>query len=79
MKSLIIKYFTRPLYCKELFWGKSLRIFCDGGNPTWRWVPKFYKAGYAEFWGLSGFWVNFWGRQIFFSFGEDKKGLYKTI
>jgi hypothetical protein len=68
--------FAKQLKGKRLYWGKKVRIYCDGGYPIFRLFPRFHKIGYAPYWGIKGFWVNLWGRQIHFSFGEDKKGLY---
>jgi hypothetical protein len=32
---------------------------------------------YDKYWKIKGFCFQWLGRQVFFSFGEDKKGLYK--
>ncbi len=77
LKQKIIYYITNKLQGKKLLWFKYLRIFCDGGYLKFRWFPKFRKASYDKHWGMFGFALYIFGREINFSFKEDKKGLYK--
>lgn len=76
MKNWIKKHFTYPLYARNILWEKKIRIFCDGGEPIWNWIPRIHRMGYDKYWGMIGFWMTWLGRQICFSFGEDKMGLY---
>lgn len=72
----IRKKVARPLHGKRLLWKKRIRVYCDGGQPIFRWMPRPYRMGYAKHWGLRGFWTSWLGRQFFFSFGEDQNGCY---
>ena len=76
MQKFIKEHFAYPLYSKKIIWKKYVRIFCDGGQPIWRWVPKYHKEYYAPYWGLTGFCICIFGREIFVVFGEDKNHLY---
>lgn len=76
MRNLINKYFTHPLHAKTLLWKKHIRIFCDGGQPKWFWIPRFCRNLYNPHWKMFGFMIQIFGRQIFFSFGEDVNKLY---
>lgn len=70
------RLFTSKLQGKVLIWSKYVRIFCDGGRPFFRWIPRLRLQKYAKHWGLFGFAIYIFGREVNFSFGEDKKGLY---
>lgn len=76
MKALLRKLWTYPLRGKRLVTTRKLRIFCDGGDPRWRWLPKFHKSYYDPYWGMKGFAMYLWGREVNFSFGDDIHGLY---
>lgn len=76
MKRLVMRLWTYPLHCKEILWKRRIRIFCDGGCPKFRWIPRFRRQHYATHWELSGFAIYLWGREVNFSFGVDRKGLY---
>lgn len=62
---------------KRLIWTTYVRVFTDGGCPLINYIPRIHRVGYARYWGLRGFYINWLGRQVFFSFGEDRKGLYQ--
>jgi hypothetical protein len=76
LREFIEKNYTHPLHAKKLVWTKRVRIFCDGGQPIWRWFPKFYRATYHPYWNLYGFVMYLFGREINFVFGEDINKLY---
>lgn len=61
---------------RRLFWSKNVRVFTDGVNPSWTWIPRISRHAYADHWGMFGFMIQIFGRQVFFSFGEDRNGLY---
>jgi len=77
MKAWIITNFTIPMCYRYIVWTKYVRIFTDGGGQNFRWFPKFRTGMYCKHWGMSGFYVYWLGREFWFSFKEDKKGLYK--
>jgi hypothetical protein len=77
LQNAIRTRFAHPLHGKKLAWRSRLRIYCDGGYPAFRWVPRFFRIGYDPAWGLRGFWVSWLGRQFHFSFGRDRNGLYR--
>ena len=64
------------LFCKRLYWGSYLKIYCDGGEPIFRWFPKFDKKYFASCWGLKGFNMYWLGREFSFVFSKDKHKLY---
>jgi hypothetical protein len=76
LRYFIMRVFTYPLHAKKIIWTKYIRVFCDGGNPIFRYLPRFRRAHYNPYWGMYGFAVYLFGREINFSLGEDKKGLY---
>lgn len=69
--------FRSFFYCKTLLWTKKIRIYCDGGYPPITYYPKFRFHIYDKYWQMYGFVITFLGREFYFSFGEDVKGLYK--
>jgi hypothetical protein len=76
VQGLVMRFWTYPLHCKTIMWRRRIRIFCDGGSPKFKWIPRFRCQHYATHWGLFGFAIYLWGREINFSFGVDRKGLY---
>ena len=76
IEKTIRKNFTEKLCGKRLFWGARLRVFCDGGYPIFRLSPRFRTMGYSPHWGIRGFCLYLFGREITFSFGRDVRGLY---
>jgi hypothetical protein len=74
---MMLKKISEKLKGKQLYWSPYFRVYCDGGQPNWYWLPKFSKKYYDPNWGLYGFQVYWLGREFNFSFGEDTKGLYK--
>lgn len=76
LKELARKKFTTPLRCKTIYWSRRVRIFTDCGSPKWYWIPRLVRVRYARYWGMLGFRAIFLGREITFSFGEDKNDLY---
>jgi hypothetical protein len=76
MGRLVMRLWTYPLHCKTILWTRRIRIFCDGGCPNFRWMPRFRRQHYAAHWEMTGFAIYLWGREINFSFGVDRKGLY---
>lgn len=79
LKKLAMNFFTLPLENKVIFWSRRVRVFTDGGTSRWYWIPKFRKANYSKHWGMTGFCIYLLGREIVFSFGVDKKGLYVNL
>lgn len=79
LKQGILNNWTYKLFSKKLIWSKKIRIFCDGGSPRFTWYPLFRANHYASYWNMTGFVMVLWGREVFFSFGEDINGLYKEI
>lgn len=73
----LIEKFQDYFYNKTIIWTPTVRIFCDGGKPIIRYIPRFRRAYYAKFWGMSGFVIYFLGREFNFSFGKDVNGLYR--
>ena len=71
------KNFTERLHGKRLFWGVRLRVFCDGGYPIFRLTPRFRTMGYAPHWGMRGFCIYIFGREINFSCGRDIHNFYQ--
>ena len=76
VQGLVMRFWTYPLHCKTIMWRRRIRILCDGGSPKFKWIPRFRRQHYATHWGLFGFAIYLWGREISFSFGVDRKGLY---
>jgi hypothetical protein len=76
MKRIVMCLWTYPLHCNEILWTRRIRIFCDGGCPKFRWIPRLRRQHYATHWGLSGFAIYLWGREVNFSLGVDRKGFY---
>lgn len=72
-----MKDFATIFFAKTIYWGKYVRIYCDGGNPVYKRIPKFSIEYYDKYWGMRGFHILWLGRQIFFSFGKDKNNLYR--
>ena len=72
----MINSFRKYFYGKKLVWSTYIRIFCDGGNPIIRYIPKFRRQYYATYWKLKGFVIYWLGREFNFSFGKDVNGLY---
>jgi hypothetical protein len=62
---------------KKILWTKYVRIFCDSGYKDVKYRPKIITGIYSNYWGIKGFIIDFLGREFWFSFGEDKHGLYK--
>ena len=78
MKTKFIeKHFTQKLFKKKILWTKYCRVFCDGGEPIFKWYPVFVPHFYHKYWKMWGFKVYLFGREINFSFREDVMGLYK--
>ena len=77
LENKIRKAFAGKFLSRKIFWGKYIKIFCDGGYPKFFWFPFISAIGFHKHWGLKGFTATFLGRKFFFVFGEDKKGLYK--
>ncbi len=73
---LIRNAFSHRLHGRKLLWKPAIRVFCDGGNPAFRWFPHFRRLHYASYWGMCGFAVHLFGREINLSFGKDRNGLY---
>lgn len=63
---------------KTLLWNPYLRIFADGGNPKFKYKFKICNCHVDPHWKIKEFCVTWIGRQVFFSFGKDVKGLYKN-
>lgn len=76
MRRLVMRLFTYPLHRKTIVWTRRIRIFCDGGCPKFRWMPRFRRQYYAAHWEMTGLAIYLWGREVNFSFGVDRKGLY---
>jgi hypothetical protein len=76
IEKLIRNAFSHRLHGMKLFWRPAIRVFCDGGYPVFRWLPHFRRLHYAPYWGMCGFAVYLFGREINFSFGMDRNGLY---
>jgi hypothetical protein len=68
---------TCKLRGKVFIWRNSIRVYCDGGYPRFLWFPHFCWKLYHPHWEMKGFCITWIGRQLFFSFGRDNKGLYK--
>lgn len=76
IKDWIWARWTAKLHGKKILWRKTIRICCDGGQPKWTWLPKWRQLYYDPYWGMYGFAIYLWGREINFIFGEDKNKLY---
>lgn len=77
LKQFILKYFTYPLQGKFLIKSKYFRLYCDGGQPIFGFIPRISNKIYHSYWNMTGFVVTWLGRQIFFSFKKDTNGFYK--
>ena len=77
MNKLIDK-FRYYFYCKTVVWSKYVRIFCDGGQPIVRYMPRFRRARYAMHWKLHGFAMYWLGREFNFELGEDVNHLHEA-
>jgi hypothetical protein len=75
-KRLVLRLWTYPMKYRTIIWTRRIRIFCDGGYPIFRWVPRFRHQYYDQFWGLCGFAIYLWGRELNFCFGTDRNNLY---
>lgn len=74
IKEFILKRFTFPLKAKRIIWGKYLKIYCDGGEPIFRYYPIIHFRNYfSRYWGMYGCRIYFLGREFNFCFGADKK------
>lgn len=62
---------------KHLLWTKLLRIYCDGGQPKYTLMPRYFRSSYSEYWWLYQAAFIWLGREFNFSFGIDRKGLYR--
>ena len=76
LQELIHDMTFRRLSGKRLWWSKRVRIFCDGGVPIFRWVPRFRRLGYDPHWGMVGFAAYWLGREFNISLGLDRNGFY---
>jgi len=76
-KKWIQTKWTYPLFKRVIIWNKYIRLFCDGGQPIWYWVPRFKLAYYSKYWGLKGITMHLWGRQLCLIIGRDRNNLYK--
>jgi hypothetical protein len=76
LRLLLEKYWKKPLHGKRLLWTKYVRVFCDGGSPKFRWLPKVNRMYYSPYWGLKGFRLYLFGREINFSFGVDVRNCH---
>ena len=76
MKNLILK-FTSRFARKRFVWTKYIKIYTDGGYPNFYWFPKLRRMYYNSYWEMVGFYIYWLGREVSFSFGEDKHKLYE--
>lgn len=75
MKNLIDK-FRIFFHGRKILWNNHIKIFCDGGYPTFKIIPHLCKNHFDPYWGLKGFIICWLGREFHFVFGKDRKGLY---
>ena len=74
IQSKVILFFRRISFMSKL-----VRVSGGSSFPKFRWLPFVMRAHYNKYWGLYGFHFFWLGAEIYFSFGEDKKGLYKDV
>lgn len=76
MKQFVQRTLTERLRARQLVWTPRLRVFCDGGVPRFRWLPRFRRQRYHPHWGMRGLAVLWIGREFNVSIGVDRHGLY---
>lgn len=76
LKQGILTNWTYKFQGKKIVWTKKFRLFCDDGNPKFNWIPLILINYYAPYWNLKGFIIVLFGREVFFTFGEDINHLY---
>ena len=76
IKTWILENFTYPLRGKNILMTEYIRIYCDGGYPNFHYYPIFFGNPFNyEHYRLRGFSISILGREFFFIFGKDIKGL----
>lgn len=80
IKNLLFKKITYPLKGKKIYWSTYLKIYCDGGQPIFKYYPVFHlKNCINKFWKMYLCRIYFLGREFNFCFGKDINKMYDSV